>query len=209
MPAEFLAIHPTTPQPQRISKVVEVLKNGGIIIYPTDTVYGIGCDIHNTRAVERLCKIQHLDPRKLNLSFLCFDLSHIAFYTKNLPTETFKLMKKALPGPYTFILNANNNVPKLLHTKKNTIGIRVPDNMIARLLVKELNNPILNASIKDENEVVAYTTDPEEIFKRYKNLVDIIIDAGCGGNTPSTVIDCTNGAPELIREGLGSTLTLL
>ena len=208
MAAELIDIHPDNPQPNRIEKVVAVLKNGGIIIYPTDTVYGIGCDIHNARAVERLCKIQGIDPRKINLSFICYDLSHISTYTKNLPSNIFKLMKKTLPGPYTFILNANTNVPKLLNTKKNTVGIRIPDHAIPRLLVKQLENPILNSSIKDLDELVQYTTDPEELFERYKHQVDIVIHSGFGGNIPSSVIDCTGNEPEIIREGLGDCTDL-
>jgi tRNA threonylcarbamoyl adenosine modification protein (Sua5/YciO/YrdC/YwlC family) len=204
MPAEFIDIHPENPQPARINEVIKVLRNGGLVIYPTDTVYGIGCDIHNTRAVERLCKVQNIDPRKINLSFICYDLSHISEYTRNLPTSIFKIMKKALPGPYTFILNANNNVPKILHTRKNTIGIRVPDHNIPRMIVKELGNPILNSSIKDADKIVEYTTDPEEIYDRYKHFADVIINSGFGGNTPSSILDCTGNEVEVIREGLGN-----
>ncbi len=203
MAAEFLDIHPDNPQPHKMARAVEILKEGGIIIYPTDTVYGIGCNIHHTRAVERLCKIQQINPRKINLSFICYDLSHISEYTRNLPTSIFKVMKKTLPGPYTFILNANNNVPKILHTRKNTVGIRVPDHTIPRTIVKELGNPILNSSIKDPDGIIAYTTDPEEIYQRYKHSVDLIINAGFGGNIPSTILDCTGSDTEVIREGLG------
>ena len=209
MPAEFISIHPDNPQANKIAQVVEVLKKGGIIIYPTDTVYGMGCDIHNARAVERLCKIKKINPSKINLSFICYDLSHISEYSRNLPTHIFKVMKKALPGPYTFILNANNNVPKILHTKKNTIGIRVPDHKVAREIVKELGNPVLNSSIKDQDEILEYTTDPELIFESYKHLVDIVIDSGFGGNSPSTILDCTNDEIEIIREGLGEVGTIL
>ena len=204
MPAEFIEIHPENPQSNRISKIIESLKKGGVIIYPTDTVYGIGCDISNTRAVERLCKIQSIDPRKINLSFICYDLSHIAEYTRNLPTPIFKIMKKVLPGPYTFILTSNNNVPKILHTKKNTIGIRVPNHIIPRTIVKELGNPILNSSIKDIDKIIEYTTDPEEIYERYKHLVDFVIDSGAGGNRASTILDCTGDEVEIIREGQGA-----
>jgi tRNA threonylcarbamoyl adenosine modification protein (Sua5/YciO/YrdC/YwlC family) len=204
MPAEFIEIHPDNPQPNKIGKVIEVLRKGGIVIYPTDTVYGIGCDIHNVRAVERLCKIQELDPRKINLSFICYDLSHISEYTKNLPTNVFKIMKKNLPGPYTFILNANNNVPKILHTRKNTIGIRVPDHKIPRMIVQELGNPILNSSIKDKDKIIEYTTDPEDIYERYKHLADIVINSGSGGNIPSTILNCTEDEVEIVREGLGN-----
>ena len=204
MAAEYLDIHPDNPQPNRIAKAVEVLRDGGIVIYPTDTVYGIGCDIHNTRAVERLCKVQNIDPRKINLSFICYDLSHISEYTKNLSTSVFKVMKQTLPGPYTFILNANNNVPKILHTRKNTVGIRVPDHKIPRTIVKELGNPILSSSIKDQDGIVEYTTDPEEIYERYKHTTDLIIHSGFGGNIPSTILDCTGNQIEIVREGLGS-----
>jgi tRNA threonylcarbamoyl adenosine modification protein (Sua5/YciO/YrdC/YwlC family) len=204
MPAEYIDIHPDNPQPNKIDKVVEVLRKGGVIIYPTDTVYGIGCDIHNTRAVERLCKIQNLNPKKINLSFICYDLSHIAEYTQNLSTEVFKIMKKSLPGPYTFILKANNNVPKILHTKKNTVGIRIPNHNVPREIVKELGNPLLNSSIKDSDEILVYTTDPEEIYERYKHLVDLVIHSGFGGNEPSTILDCTDNEVVLIREGKGS-----
>ena len=204
MPAEYIDIHPDNPQPNKIDKVVDVLRKGGVIIYPTDTVYGIGCDIHNTRAVERLCKIQNLNPKKINLSFICYDLSHIAEYTQNLSTEVFKIMKKSLPGPYTFILKANNNVPKILHTKKNTVGIRVPNHNVPREIVKELGNPLLNSSIKDTDEILVYTTDPEEIYERYKHLVDMVIHSGFGGNEPSTILDCTDYEVVVIREGKGS-----
>jgi tRNA threonylcarbamoyl adenosine modification protein (Sua5/YciO/YrdC/YwlC family) len=204
MAAEFIDIHPENPQPARINEAIKVLRNGGLIIYPTDTVYGIGCDIHNTRAVERLCKVQQIDPRKINLSFICYDLSHISEYTRNLPTSVFKMMKKILPGPYTFILNANNNVPKILHTRKNTVGIRVPNHNIPRMIVKELGNPLLNSSIKDADKIVEYTTDPEEIYDRYKHLADLIINSGFGGNTASTILDCTGDEVEVVREGLGN-----
>jgi tRNA threonylcarbamoyl adenosine modification protein (Sua5/YciO/YrdC/YwlC family) len=204
MSAEYLEIHPANPQANRIAKAVETLRQGGIVVYPTDTVSGIGCDIHQARAVERLCRIQHIDPKKINLSFICYDLSHISEYTKNLPTEIFKVMKQTLPGPYTFILNANNNVPKILHTKKNTVGIRVPDHTIPRMIVKELGNPILNSSLKHEDGILEYLTDPDEIYERYKHSADLIIISGAGGNIPSTILDCTGQQAELVREGLGS-----
>jgi len=193
----------------KISEVVEALRKGGIIIYPTDTVYAMGCDIHNHKAVERLCKMKNLNPSKANLSFICYDLSHISEYTRNLPNNIFKVMKKALPGPFTFILNAGNKLPKILDTKKNTVGIRIPDHNIPRLLVRELGNPIATTSIKDDNEILEYPTDPEDIFEKYQNLVDIVIDGGFGNNTPSTMIDCTSGDFEIIREGLGDIETYL
>jgi len=204
MPALFLKIHPDNPPLNKILAAVDIIKKGGIVIYPTDTVYAIGCDIHNQKAVERVCKLKNIQPGKINLSFICQDLSHISEYTKALPTNVFKVMKQVLPGPYTFILNASNNVPNILHTKKKTIGIRVPDNKIVLFLLKELGNPILSTSIKNEDEVLEYTTDPEEIYNRYKSLVDVIIDGGFGGNEASTVLDCTGNEIEVVREGKGS-----
>jgi tRNA threonylcarbamoyl adenosine modification protein (Sua5/YciO/YrdC/YwlC family) len=204
MPALLLQIHPDNPQIAKIRAAVEIIKKGGVVIYPTDTVYAIGCDIHNQKAVEKVCRLKNIQPGKINLSFICQDLSHISEYTKALPTNVFKLMKQVLPGPYTFILNASNNVPNILHTKKKTIGIRVPDNKIIRLLIEELGNPILSTSIKNEDEVLEYTTDPEEIYERYKNFVDVIIDGGFGGNEASTILDCTTSEIEVVRVGKGS-----
>lgn len=204
MAAELIELHPVNPQENKLKKIVSCLQDGGLVIYPTDTVYGLGCNLHNARAIERLCKVQGINARKLNLSFICSDLSHISEYVKNLPTPVFKLMKKTLPGPYTYILEASTKVPKIFDNRKNSVGIRVPNHPVPRMIVELLGNPILNSSIKDVDEIVQYTTDPEEIFKRYKNLVDIVIDGGIGGNIPSTVIDCQNGIPELVREGLGA-----
>lgn len=203
MAAELIKLYPENPEQAKINRIVSVLRNGGIIIYPTDTVYGMGCDIFNQRAVEKICRIKGIKSEKNNLSFICYDLSHISEYAKNLPTPVFKIMKKALPGPFTFILNANNNVPKILHTKKKTVGIRVPDNCIPRQIVKDLGNPIVTTSIKDEDEVLEYSTDPELIYEKFKNQVDIIIDGGFGNNIPSSIIDCTNDQVEVIREGMG------
>ena len=204
MPALLLHIHPDNPQIAKIRTAVEIIKKGGVVIYPTDTVYAIGCDIHNQKAVEKVCRLKNIQPGKINLSFICQDLSHISEYTKALPTNVFKLMKQVLPGPYTFILNASNNVPNILNTKKKTIGIRVPDHKIIRLLIEELGNPILSTSIKNEDEILEYTTDPEEIYERYKNFVDVIIDGGFGGNEASTILDCTTNEIEVVREGKGS-----
>jgi tRNA threonylcarbamoyl adenosine modification protein (Sua5/YciO/YrdC/YwlC family) len=203
MKARLIKIHSDNPQQNKIEEVVQVLRKGGIIIYPTDTVYAIGCDIHNQKAVERLCKMKNLNPSKANLSFICYDLSHISEYTRNLPNNVFKVMKKALPGPFTFILNAGNKLPKILDTKKNTVGIRIPDHNIPRLLVKELGNPIATTSIKDDDEIIEYPTDPEIIFEKYQNLVEVVIDGGIGNNIPSTMVDCTNDDFEVIREGMG------
>lgn len=203
MKAKLIEINSQNPQQKKIEEVVDVLKKGGVIIYPTDTVYGIGCDIHNKSAVERVLQIKKMDVKKINLAFICYDLSHISEYTKNLPTNVFKVMKKALPGPFTFILPASQKVPKMLDSKKNTVGIRIPDHNIPRLLVKELGNPIITSSIKDDDEVLEYSTDPELIFEKYQNLVDVVIDGGPGNLVASTVIDCTDGDFEVIREGLG------
>ncbi|WP_242916410.1 L-threonylcarbamoyladenylate synthase [Pontibacter liquoris] len=198
--ATFIQIHPDNPQEKKIREAVEILRKGGIIIYPTDTIYGMGCDIHNTRAVERVCQIKGIKPDKANFSFICQDLTHISDYAK-IDTPTYKVMKKALPGPFTFVLDANNRVPKYTGTKK-TVGIRVPDNNIALLLVKELGNPILSTSIRDDDEVLEYSTDPELIYEKYKHLVDAVIDGGPGNNVASTVVDVTNNF-EVLREGAG------
>ncbi|KYG82390.1 L-threonylcarbamoyladenylate synthase [Roseivirga echinicomitans] len=201
MQAELIRIYPENPEQEKIDYIVSVLRDGGVIIYPTDTVYGIGCDFSNTKAVERVCKIKNVKPQ--NLSFICYDLSEISEYVKQLSTPVFKVMKKVLPGPYTFILNSNSSVPKILNAKKKTVGIRVPNNSIPRLLVKELGRPIITSSIQGEDDVIEYSTDPSLIFEKYENLVDIVIDGGYGGNVPSTVIDCSNDQFEIIREGLG------
>ncbi|RZM21447.1 MAG: threonylcarbamoyl-AMP synthase, partial [Pedobacter sp.] len=173
------------------------------IIYPTDTIYGLGCDITNQKAVEKICRIRGIKPEKANFSFICSDLSHISDYIKPIDTTIFRVLKKALPGPFTFIFNANNNVPKLLSSNKKTVGIRVPDNDIAREIVRLLGNPILSTSIKDEDELLEYSTDPELIYEKYEDKVELVIDGGYGDNEPSTVIDCTSGDFEIIREGKG------
>jgi tRNA threonylcarbamoyl adenosine modification protein (Sua5/YciO/YrdC/YwlC family) len=201
--AMLLKIYPENPNPKAIEQVVEVLRKGGLIIYPTDTVYGLGCDITNHRAIEAICKIRNIKPDKANLSFICYDLSHISDYIKPIDNSTFRVLKKALPGPFTFIFNASHNVPKLLSTNKKTVGIRVPDNDIARCIVKELGNPIVSSSIRDDDEIIEYSTDPELIHEKYQDLVDIVIDGGYGDNVASTVVDCTSGDFEIIREGKG------
>lgn len=199
--ATFLQIHPDTPQERKILEAVEILRNGGIIIYPTDTIYGLGCDIHNARAVERVCQIKGIKPEKANLSFICSDLTHISDYAK-IDTPTYKVMKKALPGPFTFVMDASSRVPKYAGGKKKSVGIRVPDNNIALALVRELGNPILSTSVHDEDDVLEYSTDPELIYEKYKNLVDAVIDGGYGKNIPSTVVDATSNF-EVLREGAG------
>ncbi len=200
----LIKIYPENPNPKAIEQVVEVLKKGGLIIYPTDTVYGLGCDITNQKAIEKICRIRGIKPEKANFSFICSDLSHISDYIKPIDTATFRLLKKALPGPFTFILNANNNVPKLLSANKRTVGIRVPDNEIAREIVRQLGNPILSTSIRDDDDVIEYSTDPELIHEKYEQLVDLVIDGGFGDNEASTVVDCTSGEFEIIREGKGN-----
>ncbi|WP_396146497.1 L-threonylcarbamoyladenylate synthase [Flavobacterium sp.] len=200
--AQLLKIYEDNPNEAAIKKVVEVLRNGGLIIYPTDTVYGLGCDITNVKAVEKVAKIKGIKLEKANLSFICSDLSHISDYVKQIDTSTFKLLKRALPGPYTFILPGSSNLPKVFKNKK-TVGIRVPDNNIIRAIVKELGNPIISTSIHDEDEVLEYSTDPELIFEKWQNQIELVIDGGYGDNVPSTIIDLSGNEPEVIREGKG------
>ena len=202
MPAEFLKIHPQNPEMRKINRVVEVVRDGGVVIYPTDTIYGIGCDLMNRKAVERLCKIMDIKPNKLDLSFICNDLSHIAEFVKRIDTPVFKVLKRSLPGPYTFILESSSRVPKILDVNKKTVGIRIPDHAIPRALVAELGNPLITSSIKDDDHIVEYTTDPEEIYEDFKHRVDLVIDGGPGGNVPSTVVDCTGEEIKVIRQGL-------
>ena len=199
----LIKIYPENPNEKTIQQVVDVLKKGGIIIYPTDTVYGLGCDISNPRAIERICKIRGINPEKSNFSFICYDLSHISDYTKPIDNETYRILKKALPGPFTFIFNASKNVPKLLSSNKKTVGIRVPDNNFARCIVKMLENPIISTSIHDDDEIMEYSTDPELIHEKYEDLVDLVIDGGYGGNEASTVVDCSMGEFEIVRQGKG------
>ena len=213
MPAELLVIHPINPEPRKINRVVEVLLGGGVIVYPTDTIYGIGCDLKNKRAVEKLCQIEDLSarqagnkPQKMNLSFICSDLSHISEYVKRLDTPAFKVLKKLLPGPFTFIFESNTNVPKILGVNKKTVGIRIPDHRIPLAIVKQLGNPLITSSIKDDDEIKEYTTDPEEIYEDFKNRVDLIVHGGQGGNVPSTIVDFTGSEPIVTRQGLGDFL---
>jgi tRNA threonylcarbamoyl adenosine modification protein (Sua5/YciO/YrdC/YwlC family) len=201
--ANLIRIYEENPNPKDIKKVVDVLRKGGLIIYPTDTVYGLGCDITNTNALERIAQIKQVKLEKANFSFICEDLSNLSDYVKQIDSPTFKLLKRNLPGPFTFILPGNNNLPNVFK-KKKTVGIRVPDNNICRAIVRELGNPIVSTSIKDEDEVIEYTTDPELILEKWDKLVDIVIDGGYGDNVGSTVIDLTGDEPELIREGKGS-----
>lgn len=203
MPAEFISIHPINPEPRKINKVVDVLRQGGIIVYPTDTIYGIGCDLMNRRSVERLCQILDIKPQKLNLSFICNSVSHVTEYVKRLETSEFKVLKKFLPGPFTFLFESSSRVPKILGVNKKTVGIRIPDHKIPLDIVSLLGNPLITSSIKDDDQIKEYTTDPEEIFEDFKHKVDLVIDGGTGGNVPSTIVDFTEGAPKITRHGLG------
>lgn len=202
----FLKIHPDNPSLRQILKVVETLKRGGVIIYPSDTVYALGCDISQPKAVEKLARIKGVKPEKSHFSFICYDLSHLSDYTSYVDTPTYKLMKKNLPGPFTFILNANSNVPKLFKSKKKTVGIRIPDNNIALEIVKELGNPIVSTSIHDLDKIIDYTTDPEIIYEEYKDRVDLIINGGYGNNIASTIVNCTGDEVEILRDGLGELI---
>ncbi len=201
--SEIIKIYEDKPSEAAIKKVVEVLKNGGLVIYPTDTVYGLGCDITNSRALEKLAKIKGIKLEKSNFSFVCSSLSNLSDYVKQIDTSTFKILKRALPGPYTFILPGNNDLPKEFR-KKKTVGIRVPNNNIALQIVEMLGNPIVSTSIRDEDEVIEYSTDPELIFEKWQNKVDLVIDGGYGDNVASTIIDLTGYEPEVVREGKGS-----
>lgn len=203
----LLKLHPQNPNPRHLKTIIECLQGGGVIIYPTDTVYGMGCDISQPKAIERICRIKQIDPKKAQFSFICHDLSHLSDYAKSVDTPVFRILKRALPGPYTFILPASRQVPKMLKTRKDTVGIRVPDNNICRTIVKELGNPVMSTSLPVEHYVEEYT-DPEIIYEKFGKIVDIVVDGGMGGTTFSTVIDFTGPEPELIREGAGSTEVL-
>lgn len=201
--AKLIKIYPENPNEKEIAKVVQCLRNGGLIIYPTDTVYGLGCDITNTKALERIAKIKGVKLEKANFSFICNDLSNLSDYVRQIETSTFKILKQCLPGPYTFILPGNNNLPKEFK-KKKTVGIRIPDNPIALEIVKQLGNPIVSTSIYDEDEILEYSTDPELIHEKWDQRVDMVIDGGYGDNQPSTIIDLSESIPVIIREGKGS-----
>ena len=197
----LIKIYPENPNPREIDKVIEVLRDGGLVIYPTDTVYAIGCDALNVRAVEKICQMKGINPQKSNLAIICYDLSNLSEYAK-VNNAAFKLMKKNLPGPFTFILPTSSELPKIYKNRKE-VGIRVPDNNIIRTLVKELGNPILTMSVHDDDDMIEYTTDPELIHEKYENLVDLVIDGGYGGFEASTVVDCTTDNFEIIRQGEG------
>ena len=197
----LLYLHQENPQPRNIRTIVDCLQNGGIIIYPTDTIYGLGCNIYQSKPIERICRIKQIDPQKAQLSFICYDLSELSQFTKSISTPLYRLLKSSLPGPYTFILPASKEVPKILKSKKDTIGIRIPDNKIARCIVKELGHPIISTSLP--GEMVEEYSDPEIIHEKFKNLVDIVVHGGIGGIVPSTIVDCTTEEPKIVRQGLG------
>ncbi len=199
----FIKLYDENPNPRDIRKIVEVLQAGGIIIYPTDTVYGMGCDITNFKAVEKVARIKGIKIEKSNFSFICSDLSHLSDFTKPISNQLFKIIKSHFPGPFTFILNANNNVPKYFKGKKKTVGIRIPDSEIIRAIVRELGNPILSTSIHDEDQILEYTTDPELIYEKYQSIADIVIDGGYGELVPSTVVDCSGDELVIVRQGKG------
>jgi tRNA threonylcarbamoyl adenosine modification protein (Sua5/YciO/YrdC/YwlC family) len=200
----LIRIHPENPQPRLIAQVAECLRDGGVIIYPTDTLYGLGCDIHKIRAVERICRIKGVDPQKAQLSFICRDLSNLSDYTKSIDTPLYRLLKSYLPGPFTFILPASKAVPKILQSKKSTVGLRVPDNTICRHILEVLGNPILSASLP--GEMVEEYTDPEVIHENFGRLVDFVVDGGIGGMVPSTIVDCTTDDWVITRQGLGEII---
>lgn len=203
MVAELLKIHPLNPEQRKIRQVVDVLLNGGIIVYPTDTVYGIGCNLMNRKAVERLCYVLEIKPQKLDLSFICRDLSQISEFARRIDTPIFKLLKKSLPGPFTFILESSSKVPKILDVNKKTVGIRIPDHAVPRNIVEALGNPLITSSLKNEDIIREYTTEPDEMYEDLKHLVDLVVDSGAGGNVPSTVVDCTGETIRIVRQGLG------
>jgi tRNA threonylcarbamoyl adenosine modification protein (Sua5/YciO/YrdC/YwlC family) len=197
-------LYPENPNPKQLEAIASILRDGGVIIYPTDTVYGIGCDIHNQKAIERIAQIKGLKTDKAQFSFICRDLSHLSEYARQVSNPTFKLMKRHLPGPFTFILNASHKVPKLLESKKKTVGIRIPANPVAMAIVEYFGNPILSTSVLRDSEMIEYSTDPELIHEKYGDLVDIVVDGGYGGYEYSTIVDCTgDNESEIIRQGLG------
>lgn len=201
----IIKLYEKNPNEKQLEKIAEMIRNGAVFIYPTDTVYGIGCDITNKKALQKVARMKGIKLEKANFSIVCHDLSHLSDYIKQIDNATFKLLKRTLPGAYTFILNANNSVPKIFNSKKKTIGIRVPDSNIARALVKELGNPIVSTSLRSDDDILEYSTDPELIYEKYHNEVDFVIDAGYGGNEASTVVNLTNGEIEILREGKGAT----
>ncbi len=199
----YIKMYEENPNVKHVRRICDILREGGLIIYPTDTVYGLGCDIYQPKSIERIARMKNIKPEQALFSFIVSDLSHLSEYTRFITNDVFKLMKSTLPGPYTFILHANSNVPKILKNKKKTVGIRIPDNRIILEIVRELGHPILTTSIHDDDKILDYTTDPELIYENFRDKIDVLIDGGFGGNVPSTIIDCTGDRPEIIREGAG------
>jgi len=204
----LIKLYPENPAPRHLKTITECLMDGGVIIYPTDTVYGFGCSIHKPKAAERIAKLKSIDFKKHDFSIICKDISQLTDYVRPIPNHIFRILKKALPGPYTFILDANNSVPKLIHRKKKQVGIRIPDNNITHEIINYLGNPLLSSSVLHDDEILEYRTDPELIYDRYKDMVDIVVHGGFGNNNPSTIINCSNGEIEVLREGLG-TISIL
>ncbi len=202
----LLRINPDNPEGRKINQVVNILKDGGVIVYPTDTVYGLGCDIFNPKAVERICRLRGLKPEKAMLSFICKDISQIAEYAFQIDNDVFKTLKRNLPGPFTFVLKSNNQVPKLFKNRKRSIGVRIPDNRIAQVIVEELGRPILSLSLKSDDEILEYFTDPIDIFEDFKKLTDVVVDGGIGNNVPSTVVDCMGDEIVVLRQGAGELM---
>jgi tRNA threonylcarbamoyl adenosine modification protein (Sua5/YciO/YrdC/YwlC family) len=199
----LVKIYPKNPSQEKIREVVQVLAHDGVVIFPTDTIYAIGCSIYSPKAIERVARIKGINPKTANFSFLCYDLSQISDYTRPFSNDVYKLIRRSLPGPYTFILNAGSNLPKIMGYKKKTVGIRIPENDILSEIIRELGNPLMSTSVHDDDEVLEYTTDPELIHERYETMVDLVIDGGYGDNTPSTIIDCTGEEILMVREGKG------
>ncbi|MEX2379807.1 MAG: L-threonylcarbamoyladenylate synthase [Vicingaceae bacterium] len=204
--AQYIKLYEENTNPKDLKLVTECFKDGGVVIYPTDTVYALGCDIESREGIERVARIKEVKPEKADFSFVFYDLSHISEYTRQFDSQVFKILKRNLPGPFTFILEANNSIPRLFRNKKRTLGIRVPDNNICRRIVDRLERPIISTSIHDEDEVIEYTTDPELIFEKYENLVDLVVDGGYGNNEASTVVDLSQGEVEIIRQGIGELM---
>jgi tRNA threonylcarbamoyl adenosine modification protein (Sua5/YciO/YrdC/YwlC family) len=204
MQAQRIIIHPENPEPRKVRQVAEILRQGGIVIYPTDTVYGIGCDLHNRKAVDRLCQLRKIKPQKMNLSFICEDVSHLSSYIRHMETPEYKLLKRNLPGPFTFIFESSSEVPRILGINKKTVGVRVPRHHVPIEIVKALGHPLISASIKDDDSIREYTTDPDEIYASFLHTVDAMVDSGTGGNIPSTIVDFTSGIATITRQGLGN-----
>jgi len=207
--ALFFKLYESNPEQKKIDQIINLLNNNGVIIYPTDTVYALGCNINSRKAIERIARIKGITPGKERFSLMFDSLSHITEYARNIHTPIFKIIKKAVPGPYTFIFHSSNKLPKLLNSSKKTVGVRIPDHNIPRVLVEQLGNPIITTSIRDEDEIIEYSTDPELIYEKFHNQVDLVIDGGFGNNIPSTIVDFTSEEPEILREGLGDINLIL